>query len=528
MKGARTAVKVLTAEQMAYVDRTAIERGTPGIELMRNAGHEVFSFIEKTFAERSGIVVLAGKGNNGGDGFRTAELLVSSGYKDVHVFLVGEKSSVRGDARTCMEACERAGCTVQETVGDTFHERAAEAIDGACLIIDALFGTGLQGDITGIAADIIGMVNHSHAAVVAVDIPSGVNASTGGISRVSVRADYTVTFGCLKVGHVLMPGRRLCGEVHIADIGFPADILDSVEAYGNTLSSGEAVLLLPVRPYDVHKGEAGRVFVLSGSVGMTGAATLVSKSAMRAGAGVVTLGCPASLNDILEVKCTEVMTLPLPEVRKKRCLSLRALGMVREAAKKADVVAVGPGLGVYHETTELVRRFIEHYEGRIVLDADGINAFKGEPGLLREARSSIIMTPHYGELSRLLGTPVEDIACDPAAAVIDASNKTGAVVLLKGSPTIIAAPGKEVWINGTGNEGMATAGMGDVLTGVITGFAAQGLSMFDAAVLGAFVHGLAGDYAADEKGMIGMMSGDVLELIPQTVKGLSNVIPDNS
>ncbi len=514
-------MKVLTVEQMAYIDKTTIESGTPGIDLMRNAGKKVFNLVENTLNIRSDIVVLAGKGNNGGDGFRVAELMVQHGYDEINVFLIGDKSAIRGDAKTCMDDCEKAGLKVNGASGENKLDEVSEKIASASLIIDALFGTGLNGEITGFMASVIDNVNNSGATVVAVDIPSGVNASTGEVSLASVRADYTVTFGCLKVGHVLMPGREMCGTVHVADIGFSEDLINSVEPYCHSLASAEAAEILPKRHYNAHKGSTGKVFVLSGSVGMTGAAALVSNAAMRVGAGVVTLGCPSSLNDILEVKCTEVMTLPLPEVKKKRCLSLRALGMIREAVSSVDVAAVGPGLGRYCETSELVRRFISKYDGRIILDADGIHAFNGKLDALKNAPCDIIITPHYGELSKLLEIPIDEIAADPIRSAREASKRTGKIVLLKGAPTVIANPVGNTWINGTGNQGMATAGMGDVLTGVITGFAAQGIEMFDAAVLGAYVHGLAGNYAAEEQGIPGMISGDVMKLLPQALNAIS-------
>ncbi|HDY88561.1 MAG TPA: NAD(P)H-hydrate dehydratase [bacterium] len=513
-------MKILTAQQMAYIDKTTIEGGTPGIELMRNAGMEVYKLIDDTLNIRSGIVVLAGKGNNGGDGFRVAELMANQGY-DITVCLVGEKTMVQGDAATCMHDLEKTGQKIIEINGHDKLEALSKEITSANLIIDALFGTGLKGEITGLPASVIDKVNSSKSTVVAVDIPSGVNASTGEVSNSTIQADYTVTFGCLKVGHVFMPGRKKCGITNITDIGFSDEIINSIEPFGHSLASTEAAVLLPKRPYNAHKGSTGKVFVLSGSVGMTGAATLASKAAMRVGAGVVTIGCPVSLNDILEAKCTEAMTLPLPEVRKKRCLSLRALGMVRDVTQLVDVVAVGPGLGIYCETKELVRRFISQYKGKIVLDADGINSFKGNIDELKNAPGEIIVTPHYGELSKLMGLTVKEIAGDPIKASGEAAKLTGKIILLKGTPTIISSPQGISWINGTGNQGMATAGMGDVLTGVITGFAAQGVDIFDAAVLGAYVHGLAGDFAAEEQGIPGMVSGDVLELLPQALITIS-------
>jgi len=511
-------VKVLTAEQMAYVDRKTIEGGTPGIDLMRNAGSAVYDLITEIAGadKKSRIVVLTGKGNNGGDGFRVSELLARGKYES-SVYLAGRTADARGDAATCMNDAVQAGQVIREIESTDDLEYLSKNLKSTDIIVDALFGTGLRGEITGLAASIIDMVNDSGAVVAAVDIPSGVNSTTGDTAVHTIQADYTLTFGCLKVGHVCMPGRHACGDIKVVDIGFSSDVMDSVEPIAHTLTSVEAADYLPKRPYDAHKGSTGRIFMIAGSVGMTGAASLAASAAMRVGAGVVTVGCPSSLNDILEIKLTEVMTKPLPEVRKKRCLSLRALGMIRETAGKADVVAVGPGLGTYCETTELVRRFISKYSGRVVLDADGINAFKGNIETLFEAPGEIVLTPHPGELSDLTGESINTIIADPVDAAKRASLAAGKIVLLKGASTIIADPQGNTWINSAGNEGMATAGMGDVLTGTIAGFAAQGLDLFSAAVLGAYVHGLAGDIASMEKGILGMIAGDVLESLPDAI-----------
>jgi ADP-dependent NAD(P)H-hydrate dehydratase / NAD(P)H-hydrate epimerase len=516
-------MKVLTADQMGYVDRTTIERGVPGIELMRNAGSAVYEFIAETLgiSRKAGIVVLAGRGNNGGDGFRVAELLVRNGF-DTEVYLVGKKTDVSGDAAVCMKDAEAGGMKVTEITGENDIDRLSEKLMFVGIIVDALFGTGLKGEITGLSAAIIDSVNSSEAEVIAVDIPSGVNASTGEKSVHTMQADYTITFGCLKVGHLGMPGRLACGDVNVVNIGFSPEVIDSVTPFANTLSTAEAAQHIPCRAYNAHKGSTGHVFVIAGSVGMSGAAALVSRAAMLAGAGVVTVGCPRSLNDILEIKLTEVMTFPLPEVRKKRCLSMRALGLLRKSVQKADVVTVGPGLGTYYETKELVRRFISEYNGRIVLDADGINAFEGDMESLRSAPCEIVITPHAGELAKLTGISIGDIIADPFKASQKASEATGKIVLLKGSPTVISDPSGTTWINSTGNEGMATAGMGDVLTGTISGLAAQKLDLYNAAILGAYVHGLAGEIVSEKKGIHGVMAGDVLESLPDALLEILN------
>ncbi len=509
-------MKVLTAIQMMDVDRKTIETGTPGIDLMRNAGMEVFHYIRDDIGIRSGIVIVAGKGNNGGDGFRVAELCAGERL-NVQLLLIGEKAKVKGSAAVCMKDFEKLGGMVVEITDSGKLTEYGEVFRSAQLIVDAVFGTGLEGEIEGFYADVVDMINDSGASVVAVDIPSGVDATTGRISAKTVYANYTVSFGFPKVGHIVPPGRNLCGVIQIADIGFSEDVMAEAESAGYTLTPDEAAALFPERPYNAHKGSAGRVFLLAGSVGMTGASALAGKAALRAGAGAVTVGCPASLNDILEVKMTEIMTIPLPEVRKKRCLALRALGSVRSAVKKADAVAVGPGLGTYTETSELIRRFISKYKGKIILDADGINAYKGQFETLAESPAEIVITPHYGELSRLTGAEINNIAENPAEAAKNAAKVTGCIVLLKGAPTIIVGSAGELWYNGTGNEGMATAGMGDVLTGLITGFAAQGMNLFEAAVLGAYIHGTAGDYASEERGVHSLTAGDVLDRIPRAM-----------
>jgi NAD(P)H-hydrate epimerase len=505
---------VLTSEQMAYLDRETIARGIPGIELMRNAGAAVHERLIEEFDSLSEqhVVIAAGKGNNGGDGFRVAENLASCGVR-CSVFLIGKRSEVRGDALACLHAAEDAGAKVYEIANDDDLSRYSAIFLSAGIYVDALFGTGLKGEISGRAAILIGFMNDSDAPIVSVDIPSGVNATTSEVSNHTVRADYTVTFGCLKAGHVFQPGRRNSGRVRVAEIGFSREVMESLEPFGHALTPEEAANLLPKRPWNAHKNSAGRVFVIAGSAGMTGAAALASEAALRSGAGIVRVGCPSSLNDILEVKLTEALTVPLPEVRKKRCLSLRAMGELRKTASASDAVAVGPGLGTYFETAELIRRFVSRYEGKVVLDADGINAFRGARDALAAAACELVLTPHAGELSRLMETPSADIAAHPIESARRAALELGKIVLLKGPNTVIADPSGRVWLNPTGCEALATAGSGDVLTGLVAGFAAQGLDLLHAAALGAYVHGLCGEIAEEYVGKRGVIAGDLVDVI---------------
>lgn len=515
-------MKVVTAQTMAEIDRLTIEGGTPGVTLMRNAGAAVFDRIMSIMGdltETFSVAVVAGKGNNGGDGYRVAELLAQNGVP-VTVYLVAEKTAVSGDALTCLRDAERIGVDITEVTSEDAAHEISHHILSADVIVDALFGTGLTGDIRGYAAVMVRSINASDGVVFAVDVPSGVDATTGNVSVDTVHADCTVTFGCYKAGHLFGPGRLLCGDTTVVDIGFDNDILESAPCAGFALTHEEAAHRLPARPYDSHKGTAGRVFILAGSVGLTGAATLSALGALRSGAGLVTVGCPSSLNDILEVKLTEAMTLPLPEVRNKRCLSLRALGKVRAFTSRMNAVALGPGIGTYHETRELLRRFLDTYEGRVIIDADGLNCFSGEAHLIKQSPAEVIITPHAGELSRLTGIPIPELLADPAQAAKNAVDMTGAVVLFKGAPSCIASTDGEIWFNPTGNQALATGGTGDVLTGVIAGLAGQGLPMRDAAVLGAYIHGRAGEYASHEKGIRGVITGDVIDMIPAAVSEL--------
>jgi ADP-dependent NAD(P)H-hydrate dehydratase / NAD(P)H-hydrate epimerase len=516
-------MNIVTAGQMAAIDRETIKHGTPGIELMQNAGDAVFEFVRSTGGVHRDfyIPIVAGTGNNGGDGHRAAYRLAHNGYRTA-ILLVGLKDQVTGDAGTCLKEAESIGVVVEEIDTEAKIVDLVGTLDIADIIVDALFGTGFHGDVEGLPALVIDAVNAANASVVSIDVPSGVDGSTGAAGTHAVRADATVTFGSVMAGHVIRPGRDLSGDVSLADIGFPLEIVLAEPPYARTLVAEEAAVLVHDRRHDAHKNSVGRTLLVAGSVGMTGAAALASRAVLKVGAGVSVIACPAGVNDILEVKCTEVMTIPLPDVARKRCLALRALGGLREIARDADVVAVGPGLGTYHETMEVVRRFVGAFEGRIVLDADGITAFAGAPELLKASPAEIVITPHPGECARLMGVPSKDVTADPIGSARAAAEATGAVVLLKGSPTVIVAGDGPVWINGTGNDGMATAGMGDVLTGTITGFAAQGLELADAALLGAYIHGLAGDITVDITGVHGLIAGDVLDALPSALKETLN------
>lgn len=525
-------MKLVTGKQMAAIDRYAIEKmGVPGLDLMERAGQAVFESFCRMPETPKKITVVCGKGNNGGDGFVVARLLEARGIP-VSVFLVGEREAVKGDARTNLERAAERGIPIHEIqdqpVGaqcvEPLLKRLTDELASSDGIVDALFGTGIQGAVRGLAAQVIERINDSARPVVAVDLPSGVDADTGNVAGPCVRAHHTVTFGLPRVGHAFYPGKAYCGALEIADIGFPPKAVEAVvgvqcfEPSLEWINRDEVAAILPCRAPDAHKGDCGQVVVIAGSVGLTGAAALTSEAALRTGSGLVTLGVPESLNDILEVKLTEVMTRPLPEVRKPRCLSLRAVGEIRRLIERADCVAIGPGLGTHRETVELVGRIVGAATIPLIIDADGLNALSKNPTPLKTTASDVVITPHPGELSRLTGGTIADIRRDPIRAAVEAATEFGVTVVHKGAPAVIATKTGQVYVNATGNAGMATGGSGDVLTGIIASLIGQGLPPEAAAWSGVFLHGLAGDLARDQKGEPGMIAGDIVACIPGALR----------
>ena len=358
--------------------------------------------------------------------------------------------------------------------------------------------------------------------MVAVDVPTGVSADTGAIARRAVRADLTVTFGCPKRGHFLYPGRAFTGTLEVVDIGLAPDALSAAALPISVATPSEMARLLPGRDPRAHKRSVGRVLVVGGSVGLTGAVALAAHAALRAGAGYVQVAVPKSLNDVLEIKLTEEMTLPMPETA-ERSLAMAALEPLIARVADADVVALGSGLSRHRESAEVARRVLAESERPVVLDADGLNAFEGGADAISRARAPRVLTPHVGEMHRLTGLPAAEIEARRIDVAREWAQRWSAVVVLKGAPTVTASPEGLATLNPTGNPGMATAGTGDVLTGVIAALLAQGVSPYDAARLGVYLHGVAGDLAAGEKGQIGLVAGDVVERLPAATVALARI-----
>lgn len=515
-------MKAATAAEMRQIDQNTIQDyGIPGIVLMENAGLEVMRRIVQVLGDVKDkkICIFTGKGNNGGDGYVAARHLFNKGAK-VKVFLFAAKTEVSGDAAINLNIAGRMNIDIMEVSGSRDWDKIKIAVAFADCLVDALLGTGFQGEISGAMAQAIQIINDSAKPTIAVDIPSGVDANTGQIRGQAVKADDTVTFGLPKPGLLLYPGAAHVGRLTVADIGLPSKLLTDDNIKQNITTAGYVKSLLGIRSPDAHKGTNGRVSVVAGSRGMTGAAALASMAALRAGAGLVTLAIAESLNDIMEVKLTEVMTKGVPETV-GGAIGRKALPYIMDLAGRSDVLAIGPGLGRHDETMAVVLDIIKSAECPLVIDADGLNALVGNTGVLAECKALPVLTPHPGEMGRLTGLSPRQVNQDRIGIARQTAADWGAIVILKGARTVIAYPDGEVYINTTGNPGMATGGTGDVLTGVVAGLIAQGMSSHQAAVIGAYIHGLAGDIIADS-GTVGLTAGDVLRALPAAIMGLQS------
>jgi len=509
-------VRVVTAAEMAEMDRTTIEDyGIPGVVLMENAGRHVVEAMLDMLGQVRGktVVVIAGKGNNGGDGFVVARHLKNMGA-EVFVHLLADQSQISGDARVNLDIWLNMGGVINNPLHNGV-ELLTNHLTRCHIIIDALYGTGFKGSLRENVVPVVKAVNSCPAPVVAVDIPSGLEADTGRVQCLCVRASRTVTFGCPKIGLVTGSGPEYCGYLQVVDISIPGEVMRG----GVTeLTTPERVKqILPRRSASAHKGDFGHVLVVGGSPGMSGAVCLSARACGRAGAGLVTAAVPRGLHSILEIKLTEVMTTPLPE-NGEGFLSRQAAGIIDGLLEKMDVLALGPGLGTSEETVETVEAILMRTNVPYVLDADGINAVAKCGFNLRKITSGGVITPHPGEMARLMGCSTAEVQADRLGIARRAAEESGAVVVLKGAGSIVAVPGGKSYINPTGNSGMASGGSGDVLTGVIAGFLAQGLSPENAAVAGVYMHGFAGDRVAIGKGTAGILAGDIIEVLPECIK----------
>jgi NAD(P)H-hydrate epimerase len=505
-------MRVVTAAQIADLDRQAVEEHRiPVARLMEAAGRRVAQAAETLLREQGGrrVVVLTGKGNNGGDGLVAARYLRASGF-EVTALLAAPQREVAGEAARALTAAAEAGVAIVATGG----VRPAEVYAGANLIVDALFGTGFRGPAKAEPASLIEAANQSGRPILAVDVPSGLQADTGRWEGPCIRATATVTMGLPKVGLLLYPGAEMAGTVYVGDIGYPQELIDRSSIPTWLVTAARIRALLPPRQPDTHKGTYGHVLIVAGSVGFTGAAVLATLGALRSGAGLVTVAVPQSIYPIVASQVTEGMPTPLQEAH--GAVAATARSRIQRLATNSDVVAVGPGMSRAAGVARVIEGLMKG-DRPLVIDADGLNVLAGHAPSLTAARAPVVITPHPGELSRLVGRPVSAILEDRLGAARAAAAQLRCVVVLKGARTIVANVDGEAALIPTGNPGMATGGMGDVLTGAVAAMIGQRLAPFDAAVAAAYLHGLAGDLVAEDRGHVGLLASEVADRLPQAI-----------
>lgn len=515
-------MRLVTASEMREMDSLTInEAGIPGVVLMENAARNAAKVFIDHFKPSidSAAAVLCGKGNNGGDGYVMARYLHEYGM-NVIVGIIGEKSAVSGDALVNLKIIGKLGLDISEAADDEALQTFLHKIKKSDYIIDGLLGTGLNSPVRGMYKKVIDSINLSGKSVMSIDIPSGLNADTGQKMGAAVKADLTVTFGFPKPGQLVYPGAELVGRLVNIDIGIPGIIRDKIKISHRLIGPEDFIPDISGEKRETHKGSRGHLLILAGSTGKSGAATLAAMGALRAGAGLVTVAVPRSLNSIMECKLTEAMTVPLTETD-EGTLSIKSEEDILRLLAGKTALAIGPGLSTNPETVELVCRIIKRCGLPMVIDADALNALSITSGSLELLDEKKILTPHPGEMARLTGLETREIQADRLKISHEFAKKRHCNLVLKGARTVIADPEGVLYINPTGNPALATGGTGDVLTGLISGFLARGLSEVSAAEAGVFLHGLAADYFAEENGESGLIAGDLTEIIPFLINSLT-------
>jgi ADP-dependent NAD(P)H-hydrate dehydratase / NAD(P)H-hydrate epimerase len=512
---------LVTAQEMRAFDRTAIQDyGIPGIVLMENAGRSTFhilrSHLHREIRDLK-VAVVAGSGNNGGDGYVIARYLINHGA-DVETFLLTPREKIKGDALTNLEILEKMTCHISEATDRESLAAAFQAWHEKDVIVDAILGTGLTSEVRSPYREAIEEINGCAGLRVAVDLPSGLDADTGKILGVAVEADITATYGFMKLGMAVYPGIEYCGDVEVVDISIPLPAIEATPPraflYQNPLAC--EYLLLRCDP-EAHKGVFGHLLIIGGSPGKTGAPAMAAMAASRVGAGLVTVGVPASLNPILEAKLTEEMTEPLPE----SVLGFLGEGTAERVLALAEgkrCVVLGPGMSTAEGVPGLVKRILLDYSGWVVIDADGLNALAENMDVLKETEARVVLTPHPGEMGRLMGCSSKQVQEDRVGMARRLAEEYGAWVVLKGARTITSSPEGSIYINTTGNPWMASGGQGDVLSGILGGLLVQGIAADEALPLGVYVHGLAADKVAEETGGAPVLATDVIKEIPRALQ----------
>ncbi|TET41676.1 MAG: NAD(P)H-hydrate dehydratase [Dehalococcoidia bacterium] len=504
-------MKVAKVDEMKDLDRRATEEFSISQDLlMENAGQAVYFVMLQEFGIKNNkFVIFCGGGNNGGDGLVVARKIHSNGG-EVKVFLLDDEAKFRGAAKKNFEIVSR--MPIEMSRISSIDSAIPELLD-CDAVVDAVFGTGLVRKVSGIYKDVIQLINESLSTVFSVDIPSGINGDTGEVMGVAIEADYTVTFGLPKLGTMLYPGYEHCGKLYVSHISFPPALYNSQAikvAVNNTVE-------LPERATDTHKGSYGKALFIAGSTSYLGAPYFSALSFLKAGGGLSYLATPKSISPFIASKGSEIVFVPQKETP-SGSIALENQDKLLDFSQTVDMVVLGPGLSLARETQELVRKLAPRISKPLLIDGDGITAIAEALGEIRKREALTILTPHLGEMSRIAKMEISEINKNKVDVLQRMAKELNAIIILKGAHSLIGYPDGTVFINLSGNSGMATAGSGDVLTGTIAAMYGLGLAIEDAVRMGVFIHGFSGDVAAVDKGEDGITAQDILDYLPETVK----------
>jgi hydroxyethylthiazole kinase-like uncharacterized protein yjeF len=520
-------MRIVTNDEMKKIDKWSMKTlGIPGIVLMENAGRGCVDALETYFElEDLKILIMCGKGNNGGDGFVIGRHLQNRGAI-VKIILAGKSKELKGDALINYKLAKNADIDIHETVNINNIKKIYNSFHPDVLV-DAIFGTGFRGAPKGIYYKLIEMMNDSDAFIFSVDIPSGINGDDGQFEKSCVVADATATMCLPKRGNYLYPGRAFCGDLFVVDIGIPYHLIN--QGHPRIIEFDDVYRLMPFRPPDGNKGTFGQILIVAGARGYSGASAMAAMSALKVGAGLVRLAAPKGIMDALESKLLEVVKIPLPQTDDET-ISPKAINTLLPFLEKSDVVVIGPGITTHPQTAKFLFKFLPRIKVPLIIDADAINIIAENTKFFKMIRAPFIITPHPGELSRLINVTPQKINENRIDLVTKLSKEYGGIVVLKGAPTVIASPKGEIYLNPTGNSGLASAGSGDVLVGMISGFLAQNLFPLEASMMGVFVHGLCAELAMDENNEYSLTAGDLINYIPQSINYITRreFIKENS
>ncbi|MHB8065240.1 MAG: NAD(P)H-hydrate dehydratase [Ruminiclostridium sp.] len=509
-------MKALTGSDMGKLDKFCIEQvGISGVVLMENAALKIVKHVELYFEQKQltqkNVLIVAGKGNNAGDAFVAARHLIVNGIK-VKLYCLFEKECITGDAKLNFDILQNVGVITEFLRHDSELAALRSDIKKAQIVIDGIFGTGFSGQIQGHISKVIELINENSNYTISIDIASGIESATGRVADTCLQAHKTVTFELPKIGQLIYPGAHFTGELIVESIGMPKQAFESIEIDINLTDNDFIKAAIPKRSPEINKGDCGKVLVVTGSIGMAGSGCIAAKASLRTGSGLVYLAVPSSLINIYQSVVPEAIAINLED--NNGIISEKSTSTILEMLKKCNVAAIGPGLSTDNSIYNILSSIAQNVSIPVVLDADALNAAAKNTDILSRFQKAVVITPHPGEMSRLTGLDISYIECNRIEVARKYASLWGVVIVLKGARTIIADKSGRIYINPTGNAGMATAGSGDALTGIIASLIGQGIGAYEAAVAGAYLHGLAGDIAIGEKGEYGLNAMDIVENLP--------------